>query len=285
MGLSFAKYEGLGNDFIVVERGAHPGLTPADVRALCDRHLGIGADGVLLTGLTDGRPFMRVINADGSEPEMCGNGLRCVALYLLHEGLVRAAAFEVDTAAGAHAVRVERSGESGEVWVAMRAASLAACDVLTEAAAASLASHLDRPFDVDGRPLKLTTVSMGNPHAVTFDDVADRVDSLGPRLERDKRFRAGVNVGFAVMRGPSALDLRVWERGCGFTQACGTGACAAAVAAVETGRVPRHAPIVVRLPGGALSIRVGAPGAPVEMTGPARRVFRGQVDWPSGARS
>jgi len=276
VGFSFAKYEGLGNDFILVDRAGAPELGPAAARALCERHFGIGADGLLLTGLCDGRPFMHVINADGSEPEMCGNGLRCVALYLVHRGLVRTSEFEIDTDAGVHHVRVEQHGEGAQVRVAMRPASLDAAQVLSEGAG----EHLDRPFEVDGLALRLTTVSMGNPHAVIFDEVGDRATSLGPRIERDARFRAGANVGFASLREPGVIDLRVWERGCGFTLACGTGACAAAVAAVETGRAQRHQALTVNLPGGPLSIRVGARGEPVEMTGPARRVFEGQVAWP-----
>ncbi len=278
----FAKYEGLGNDFILVDRAVVPDLGPGAAKALCDRHLGIGADGVLLIGLSEGRPSMHVINADGSEPEMCGNGLRCVALYLVHRGLVRTSEFEVDTDAGMHRVSVEHHGVgagSGQVRVAMRPASLDASQVLWSGEG----EHLDQPFEVDGMELKLTTVSMGNPHAVIFDDVGEQASSLGPRIERDARFRAGANVGFAALRGAGVIDLRVWERGCGFTLACGTGACAAAVAAVETGRANRHEALTVNLPGGPLSIRVGARGDSVEMTGPARRVFEGQVAWPGEA--
>ncbi len=280
MSVSFAKYEGLGNDFILVD--AHswqpglPALDAATAKNWCDRHFGIGGDGVLLTGLNNGRPFMRVINADGSEPEMCGNGLRCVALYLVQRGLMRDTSFEIDTGAGVHHVSVAVRGEQGQVRVAMRPASLDAAEVLE----AGRGEHLDRPFDVDGLTMSFSMVSMGNPHAVTFDDVEGKVDALGPRIERDPRFRAGANVGFASLRAEDVIDLRVWERGCGFTLACGTGACAAAVAAVETGRAPRHRALTVNLPGGPLSIRVGERGTPVEMTGPARRVFEGQIAWP-----
>jgi diaminopimelate epimerase len=123
---------------------------------------------------------------------------------------------------------------------------------------------------------------MGNPHAVIFDAVESVDDRarLGPRIERDPRFRAGVNVGFARMRGASTLELSVWERGVGFTLACGTGACAAAVAAVETGRSPRGTPLAVELPGGTLQIHVGERGTPIQMTGPARHVFDGELEFP-----
>ncbi|MEZ4337956.1 MAG: diaminopimelate epimerase [Sandaracinaceae bacterium] len=266
MDLSFEKWEGLGNDFLVVREGRER-ITPEVAQALCDRHRGVGGDGVLLTGLEGGRPFMRVRNADGSTPEMCGNGVRCVALYLRRHALVEDA-FELDTDAGPHLVRVL---DGDLVEVGMRPASLAPRDLPL----ASEAPWIDARVEIDGAPVHLTAVSMGNPHAVTFDAV-DR-DRLGPLLERDGRFPERVNAGFAQMTD-RGLDLAVWERGVGWTQACGTGACAAAVAAVETGRATRGEPLAVHLPGGTLTIRVGAPGEPVWMTGPARFVFSGVVE-------
>jgi diaminopimelate epimerase len=277
---SFFKYEGLGNDFLIVEQGHGPEITKELAAQLCDRHFGVGGDGVLVTGLRDGLPFMKVINADGSVPEMCGNGLRCVALYLVHRGILKERSFTVETDAGPHPVRVFAEGRVGQVQVAMRHASLDASEVLSE----GHGEFLDAPFPVDGRLLQVSTVSMGNPHAVIFDDVGDRMAELGPRIEKDARFRAGANVGFARMRDRSSLDLKVWERGVGFTLACGTGACAAAVAAVETGRAERSAPLTVHLPGGPLYLRVGARGDRIEMTGPAREVFFGETSLDSGDR-
>ena len=274
MRYAFAKYEGLGNDFLVVEQARFPRVTAALAQRLCDRHFGVGADGVLLTGLRDGRPFMEVVNADGSTPEMCGNGLRCVALYLVERELVRELAFEVSTDAGPHTVRVTRDREGATVEVQMRAASLRAADVLREGEG----SFIDQPFTVDGRSFHVTTVSMGNPHAVLFDDVGGDMAQLGPRIEKDARFAAGANVGFARFRDRENLDLTVWERGVGFTLACGTGACAAAVAAVETGRAARGEPLHVHLPGGPLRILVGEHGEPISMTGPARAVFEGSLE-------
>jgi len=264
--LHFDKYEGLGNDFVVVSDG----LDRADAQArwLCDRHRGVGADGVLLTGVDGGRPFMRVRNADGSTPQMCGNGVRCVALYLRDRGLVQTDAFELDTDAGPHSVRVLGDGR---VQVDMRPASLRPDDLpLT-----SESPWIDEPIEIGAYALHVTAVSMGNPHAVTFDPV-DRA-AIGPALELDARFPQKVNAGFARLTG-DVVELSVWERGVGWTQACGTGACAAAVAAVETGRARRGEAITVRLPGGDLEIVVGEPGAPVRMTGPARRVFGGVVE-------
>jgi diaminopimelate epimerase len=270
--LRFSKYEGLGNDFLVVERDQAPQLTPAQVQKLCDRHFGVGGDGVLLTGLEQGQPFMTVINADGSVPEMCGNGLRCVALYLVQREIMREPAFTVRTDAGPHRVAVS----GGNVQVDMRPASLEANQVLR----AGSGTFVDQPFAVDARTLHVTCVSMGNPHAVLFDDVHEHMATLGPRIEKDARFSAGANVGFARMRDADNLELTVWERGVGFTLACGTGACAAAVAAVETGRAQRERPLTVHLPGGPLTIRVGEPGTPlsISMTGPARHVFDGAID-------
>ena len=272
--LRFIKYEGLGNDFLVLDASEAPPIDQVMAARLCDRNFGVGGDGVLLTGRSNGRPYMRVINADGSRPEMCGNGLRCVALYWVHRGAFTSEAFEIDTDAGPHVVEVTRDvAHGGSVKVGMRHASLAAADVLRDAHG----QQIDQAFDVDGRALRLTAVSMGNPHAVFFDEVGEDAALLGPRIERDPRFSAGANVGFAQMTSANALKLRVWERGVGFTLACGTGACAAAVAAVETGRAARGEPITVTLPGGALVIRVSAPGERIEMIGPARRVFTGEL--------
>ena len=271
MELRFEKYEGLGNDFLVVE-ASDGAPSPEAVQRLCDRHRGVGGDGVLLTGLSDGRPFMKVINADGSVPQMCGNGVRCVALHLSQTGRVGAEPFELDTDAGPHRVQVHRGGPEGSVEVWMRPPSL----VPSELPLASDHPWVDEPIEAAGHHLRVTAVSMGNPHAVTFDDVGDARGSIGPTLEVDARFPERVNVGFA-RRAEAGLELAVWERGVGWTQACGTGACAAAVAAVETGRAARDEDLVVALPGGPLVIRVQGPGEPVRMTGPARHVFSGRV--------
>lgn len=273
--LRFEKYEGIGNDFLVVDDlTAHRAIDAALAASLCDRHRGVGGDGVLLTGVREGRPFMRVINADGSVPQMCGNGLRCVALHLVRTGAVDRDTFDVDTDAGPHRVHVRAAEGEVEVW--MRAPSLAPATLPL----ASDRVWRDEAIEVAGRLVRVTAVSMGNPHAVLFDealfdDDGER-DAIGPVLERDARFPERVNVGFA-RRTHDGLDLAVWERGVGWTMACGTGACAAAVAAVETGRATRGRELLVRLPGGPLRIVVGAEGEPVRMTGPARHVFSGQV--------
>jgi diaminopimelate epimerase len=264
--VAFSKYEGLGNDFIVVEQD----LAKETAVLLCDRHRGIGADGVLIVGERDGMASMKVINADGSVPEMCGNGIRCVAVHLARKGRIGEAPVEIATDAGPHVCRVI---EPGVVEVLMRHASLEAGELCL----ASSRPLVDAPIEVGDTTVCVTAVSMGNPHAVTFDDVGEQRLTLGPRLERHPMFARGVNAGFARITAPRSIELRVFERGAGWTEACGTGACAAAVAAVETGRAPRYQSIAIKLPGGVLNITVGAPGERVKMTGPARHVFDGTV--------
>lgn len=277
--LEFEKYEGLGNDFVVVEAGLGA-LSPDEVRALCDRHRGVGADGVLFVERGGPRPAMRVINADGSRAEMCGNGLRCVALHLARVGAALVGeGFVVDTDAGPHACRVlELDGSRGTVEVSMRAASLVPSDVPVRAEG----PLIDAEVRVGDTSLHVTAVSMGNPHAVVFDAVGAARATLGPALQDDTRFPEKANVGFARLlergeREAHAIELFVYERGAGWTEACGTGACAAVVAAVETGRVPRGEAVEVRLPGGTLSIVVGRSDERIRMTGPARHVFSGHL--------
>lgn len=300
--LQFAKYEGLGNDFVVVDgRTADLSLAAKHAVALCDRHRGIGADGVLMVEFEGDRAAMRVINADGSRPEMCGNGVRCVVLYLAHSGFIAAprdggepVEVTLDTDSGPHHCRLFRKAGIDLIEVGMRAASLEPSSLpVTEVrdaaqlepsslpvtgARSAAAPLLDAAFEVDGRQVKLSCVSMGNPHAVTFDDIGEARATLGPRLEKHPRFPQGANIGFARVVGEQSIDLAVFERGAGFTQACGTGACAAAVAAIETGRAKRGQPIEVRLPGGPLQILVTERESSILMTGPARKVFEGRVE-------
>lgn len=295
-GLRFTKLEGLGNDFIVVDERARtaPSLSHRARVALCDRHRGVGADGVL-TLLAPASPgalcTMHVTNADGSEPEMCGNGIRCVSRWLQGEGEVRAGqAHVIDSGAGPKRCTVlstggrtvgegegagEGEGEADgemEVEVEMGPARLhgaATGDPLIRA-----------PLEAGGETFEATAVSMGNPHLVLLEGLRDftQVQALGPSLEHYPRFPARTNVGFARLGesdGAPHLELIVWERGCGITQACGTGACAAAVAYVEAGRVQAGRPLAVSLPGGRLVITVSADLTSVKMRGPARGVFSG----------
>jgi diaminopimelate epimerase len=274
MRVAFAKYEGLGNDFILIEKASLGGvpLSTEQAVALCDRHRGIGGDGVLVVDVD--APRMDVINADGSVPEMCGNGLRCVALHIARRVGQPTLELEVDTASGPHACRVLDRPGAESVAVHMAVPSLMPCDIPLS----SDSPWLDHVLAVDGGSVRLSGVSMGNPHAVTFDDVGDARLELGPAIQRDPHFPEGVNVGFVSELDGASMRLDVLERGAGWTQACGTGACAAAVAAVETGRAKRGERLSIRLPGGTLLITVGEAGAPVLMEGPARAVFSGALE-------
>jgi len=267
--LKFWKYEGLGNDFVLVDEASaqEARLDSRLARAICDRHRGVGADGVLVVGQP---PSMLLWNADGSQGETCGNGLRCVALHLARLGLV-GPEMTIETAAGPHHCRVEGEGDTRQVRVEMAAPSLRPADLPVRSAA----PLIDSALEVAGAELAITAVSMGNPHVVTFDG-QDRADELGPLIGAHDLFPEGVNVGFGVLR-QGGIDLRVFERGAGWTQACGSGACAAAVAAVETGRLARGAVVPIWLPGGMLQIEVREPGEKVVMTGPARHVFDGEL--------
>ncbi len=271
--LPFYKYEGLGNDFLIVEKEALGGvqLSTEQAIALCDRHRGVGGDGVLVLDVDT--PRMDVINSDGSVPEMCGNGIRCAALHLAKRVGEAALEVTIHTLAGPHhCVVVNRPGAES-VAVTMAPPSLMPRDLPLS----SNEPWLDHELEVGDQTVRLSGVSMGNPHAVTFDDVGDARLLLGPAIQSDPHFPEGVNVGFVSEHEGSEMRLDVLERGAGWTQACGTGACAAAVAAVETGRAERDEQLTIRLSGGTLLVTVRAPGDSVLMQGPARFVFRGEV--------
>jgi diaminopimelate epimerase len=272
--IGFYKYEGLGNDFLIIEKEAlgKAQLSTDQAIALCDRHRGVGADGVLVVDVEALR--MDVINSDGSVPEMCGNGIRCAALHLARREGEPALEVTIDTLAGPHACLVVNRPGAEAVAVQMAPPSLVPRDLPLS----SDTPWLDHPLEVGDQTIRLSGVSMGNPHAVTFDEVGDARFEIGPAIQTDPHFPEGVNVGFVSKHDGSSMRLDVLERGAGWTEACGTGACAAAVAAVETGRAQREEQLSVRLPGGTLMITVGAPGDTVLMQGPARFVFRGEVE-------
>ncbi len=298
--LPFVKVEGLGNDFLVVDlRAGKPARAladdvtrPATVRALCDRNFGVGGDGVLaiLPG-EKGDARMRVLNADGSEAEMCGNGIRCVAKVLFdRDPSLRRETLRIDTGAGLLSCKIDaRNGEAETITVDMGTPKLSPKEIPV-----AEASRLVRaPLRVPEREFAFTAVSMGNPHAVIFFDdptakLHDLAATYGPGIERDPRFPRRTNVEFARLRRGAApeIDLVVWERGCGITLACGTGACATVVAACLEGRTPTDREIPVHLPGGTLFIAVqgGPPGSDgtgfgsVAMRGPAHIVFEAAID-------
>ncbi len=278
-GLSFVKLEATGNDFVVVdEHGAEPAL-PVPVRmALCARHTGVGGDGVLTilparaeVAAMGGRYRMHITNPDGSVPEMCGNGLRCVARHLAETGRIDVDTdVVIDTDAGPRTVVVAR--DFGSVTINMGRADL---DSRRQFPVRFDRAALDNA-GVDGMPA--TSVSMGNPHVVLeTTSLPDLVTAarVGPALEFDRqRFPERTNVEWVVERPDGDLDVLVWERGAGLTQACGTGACAVTAALVRHGRRAAGT-TVCHLPGGPLRITVTGLDAPIFMEGPVRRVFAG----------
>jgi diaminopimelate epimerase len=297
--IPFVKAEGLGNDFLVVDlrpgktaAGISTAIDPAVVRALCDRHFGVGGDGVLaILPPVQGDARMQVINADGSEAEMCGNGLRCVAKYLYdRDPSLRRPVLRIDTGAGLLECRITaRDGRAETVAVEMGRPQL---DPPQIPVAAPAGQRLVRsPLRAGDRQFAFTAVSMGNPHAVIFidDPTADLralAESYGRGIEHDSLFPRRTNVEFARVRKGPEIDLVVWERGCGITLACGTGACATTVAACLEGRTAPDQEIPVHLPGGTLFIRVAsqhtgggsAAYTGVSMRGPARIVFEAEID-------
>ena len=273
------KYHGTGNDFVMLEDlpDERP-LTEPFVAAVCDRHKGIGADGVIRVtrGQADGEDFfMDYRNADGSLAEMCGNGIRCLGKLVYEHGHTTATELEVGSRAGAKHLSLDvHDGVVGSVTVGMGPPAFTRGQIPMDGPADQ--PFLTEPFDVDGRTFKASAVSMGNPHLVVFvqeDPAHVDVRTLGPRIERDPRFPQGTNVEFVSIED-GAVRVRVWERGSGETMACGTGACAALVAANEAGLVPARAE--VRFPGGTLIVDRAEDD--VLLTGPAELVFEATLD-------
>lgn len=274
--MRFAKYQGTGNDFVMLlDLEDATRLTPELVRRLCDRRFGIGADGLIRVAPSERSDFfMDYVNSDGSIGEMCGNGIRCLARFVHDEGVTNATTLDVDTRAGQKTI-----GMTGDlVRVDMGAPSFlpAEIPVLWDGPDA-----LHAKLEVDDGLVEAACLSMGNPHAVLFVDDPARapVTTLGPVIERNDAFPHGANVEFVMIESPERIRMRVWERGSGETLACGTGACAAAVAARLLGGAAER--VTVALPGGELHVEwpgsLEAP-APVVMTGPAVKSFEGDVD-------
>ena len=274
--MRFTKMQGLGNDFLVVDEREVAGVDWASVTPLlCDRRRGVGADGVLLVAPVADGLRMRLVNADGSEAEMCGNGVRCTALWARHRGL---AGDHVTWQTDAGPVVTEVLGD-GRVRVDMGPPRFHPAEVPVEAPGEDA---LDLSLQAGGETVRVSAVGMGNPHCVVVvDDVAAApVAVLGPALEAHPAFPRRTNVEFVQVLSRSHVRQRTWERGVGETDACGTGACAAAVALVRRGRAA--SPLRVSLRGGDLEI-CWEPGGPVLMTGPAAEVYSGQLDLPQVA--
>lgn len=269
---------GLGNDFIVVEGHALPLDPGALARNWCDRHFGIGADGLVFVLPSDRADVqMRIFNADGSEAEQCGNAVRCVGKYAFERGLVRRRDLVVETLAGVQRIVLGGNGSRvEEVTVDMGEPILEPGRIPVALAEGGTPSGR---VEAAGREWAFTAVSMGNPHAVIFVDDVEGTDvrGVGSEVETNRLFPNRVNVEFVETLDPGEIRVRVWERGCGETLACGTGACAAVVAGALEGRSGRK--VRVHLPGGTLKIEWAEDGR-VYMTGPAVEVFRGEIGQP-----
>lgn len=276
--MKFTKMHGLGNDFVVVngfeEKLPEDGL-PQQAERLCDRHFGVGSDGLILVLPSRAANFrMRVFNPDGSEAEMCGNGIRCFGKFVFDHELTKETSLSVETMAGIQELKLSTtSGKVSAVRVDMG-------EPRWNRAAIPMRGEDDPAINdllkVEGQRLEITCVSMGNPHCLVFvKTVADYpVEKLGPAIENHKAFPQRTNVHFVEVVGAHELKVRTWERGAGLTLACGTGACASLVAAVLTDRAARTA--TVGLPGGPLDIQWQGNNH-VVMTGPAEEVFSGTV--------
>lgn len=279
MKLKFTKWQGCGNDFVLIDCLEKPLKKDyADLaKAICDRHYGIGADGILVVEPSNKADFcMRIINADGSEAEMCGNGIRCFARYLYDYGRTKKQQFTIETGAGilVPELQIEEGRVTG-IKVDMGEPILAGEDI--PVAGFGRNKVINETLTVEGHEYKMTCVSMGNPHCVIFVDDADTfpIEKLGTFFEHHMAFPRKTNTEFVSVRDRSHLRMRVWERGAAVTLACGTGSCATLVAGVLTDRTDRLAEI--QLDGGRLMVEWSANNH-VFMTGPAELVFEGCLE-------
>ena len=277
MRIEFVKMQGLANDFLVFDAPAGLAGAPIDpgrVRALADRHTGVGFDQALMLEAPRDprhRVFYRIFNADGGEVEQCGNGARCVAALLYARAPQRGRELVMESKAGPVYARVR---SDGSVSVDMGEPAFAPASIPLDAPAESSSYSLE----VGGEILEFGAVSIGNPHAVLHVESVDDapVERIGRALQSNVHFPKRVNVGFMQVIDTGHIRLRVYERGAGETRACGTGACAAAVVGHHLGLLGRD--VEVRVPGGALSVHWGGPGQSVWLTGPAQRSYEGRVE-------
>lgn len=281
--ITFTKMQGTGNDFVVLDCAAHPeylefALTPELAAKMCDRHYGIGADGlVLVLGSEIADIQMRIINSDGSEAEMCGNGIRCFARFVYEQNIVRKEIMTVETLAGVLVPRMilDDHGKVTGVEVDMGEPILdrAGVPMLGEGQAVSV------PIAVEDTEFIVTAVGMGNPHCVTFveDLTTFPIEYWGPRMETSTQFPRKTNVEYVQVVSEQEVIMRVWERGASVTMACGTGSCATVTACVLNGKTDRD--VLVHLDGGDLRIRWDIVNNHLYMTGPAENVFTGVYTW------
>jgi diaminopimelate epimerase len=277
MEIEFSKYQGLGNDFVLIDnRGqSEPIITPQQAVKICDRHFGIGADGLifLLPGIDDTDYTMRIFNSDGSEPEMCGNGIRCLARFIadLEGNQEINTTYRIHTLAG---VIKPQLVANQQVRVDMGQPQLSAKKIPTTLTG-SEDQVINQPLEVAGQTWNVTCVSMGNPHCITFVENVAKIplETIGTLFENHPVFPQRTNTEFIEVVNPQYIKMKVWERGAGITLACGTGACASVVAGVLNQKCDRLC--TVELPGGCLTIEWDQTSDRIYMTGPAEKVFTG----------
>ncbi|HEX7125692.1 MAG TPA: diaminopimelate epimerase [Thermodesulfobacteriota bacterium] len=273
--IPIVKGHGLGNDYLVLAEWDLPQpLDPSAVRLLCHRHLGVGSDGILLA-TSRAEPYgLRIFNPDGSEAEKSGNGLRIFAKYLVEHGVAAADAFGIRTAGGD--VRAEVRREEGRVVSVAVDMGRATFDAASIPVLGPPREVVDEPLGVGDRTVRITALSVGNPHCVVFVDRLEEalLHDLGPRLERHPAFPRRTNVQLARVAARDRLEVLVWERGAGPTMASGSSSCAVAAAAVKRGLADRR--VAVHLPGGRLDVEVGADFA-LRLDGPVEEVFEGAL--------
>jgi diaminopimelate epimerase len=277
MKLPFTKMHGISNDYVYVNAFATKVADPATVaRKVSDRRTGIGGDGLILICPSDtAHARMEMYNADGSRGEMCGNGIRCVGKFVFDHGLAKVNPLQIDTDAGRKTLFLElQDNKVTRVTVDMGEPILDGPRIPVAAAG----QMINQPLTIEGQSYQVTCVSMGNPHCVTFVDAIDplELEKIGPKFEHHPLFPKRINTEFIHAVSPTELNMRVWERGSGETWACGTGACAAAVAAVLNQKASRR--VTIHLRGGDLEIEWRAEDNHVYMTGPAEEVFEGTIE-------
>lgn len=275
--MKFTKMEGLGNDYVYVNCFRETVDNPSEVaKKVSDRHFGIGSDGLILIRPSEVADFrMDMYNADGSQAEMCGNGIRCVTKYVYDYGLTDKTSISIETLAGIKYLDLQvTDGKVSLITVNMGSPELVPdkIPVISESKRV-----VDEPIEVDGTTYKMTCVSMGNPHCIVFveDTASFPLETVGPLFENHERFPKRVNTEFIQLLDRKTVNMRVWERGSGETLACGTGACASAVACILNGLTEDE--ITLHLLGGDLIVRWDQEENLVYMTGPARVVFDGEI--------
>lgn len=275
--MKFTKMEGLGNDYVYVNCFRETVDNPSEVaKKVSDRHFGIGSDGLILIRPSEVADFrMDMYNADGSQAEMCGNGIRCVAKYVYDYGLTDKTSISIETLAGIKYLDLQvTDGKVSLITVNMGSPELVPDKIPVISDSKRV---VDEPIEVDGTIYKMTCVSMGNPHCIVFveDTASFPLETVGPLFENHERFPKRVNTEFIQLLDRKTVNMRVWERGSGETLACGTGACASAVACILNGLTENE--ITLHLLGGDLIVRWDQEKNLVYMTGPARVVFDGEI--------